>query len=425
MQLNKKFDENSLSDYFNMVHCLSKLPLCLNISGKIVTHDRFFSKYCQYIRSVLPDICDPEYIKDQELHMCGAGLWCATLPIKSGNDTISYLSIGHKRIEGEKDLKTKQKLEELFKSGKISSNNYNLLKEYLEEVEVFKNDKYDDVIKRYVPPITKYLVSEKQHEDRIKELKTLSTYLAHSFLSPIQAIVARSENLLISINEKTEYVDVELIENCRSIIEEVTKLSNSAENLRDWMGDEDEVYKINLDQNVSIYKSLREAIDLFRTEASFRGIIIDAPISNMPFPYIMGSIPHMRKAFINLINNAVKYSFDGFPGTKRHIEIYCDATYRRGKRYYCIEITNYGVGILPDEKERVFEYYYRGKLARDRNRFGSGVGLAAVKRIIEAHGGSVGLDSEMIEKTFDGSKLNLYRTTIKVYLPLAEDEKNG
>jgi signal transduction histidine kinase len=396
----------------------------MKIYGKFLSHDKFLSNYCSLIMEKLPGVCDPEFDGEQGIHMCGAGLWCITVPIKRNNDAIAYLSIGHKRLGGDKDLETKAKLYDLFKSGKINEDNYHMLEGYLDNIEISSLDKYEDVIRRYVPAITNYLLSEKQHEDRIRELKTLSTYLAHSFLSPIQAIVARAENLLIAINQiDQEYIDIELIENCRSIIEEVTKLSNSAENLRDWMADEKDIYNISPNQNVFIYKSIREAIDLFRSEASFRGIIIDEPRTRgMPFPYIKGSIPHLRKAFVNLINNAVKYSFDGYPGWKRHIEIYCEPVYRLSRRYYCIHITNYGVGILPDEKEMVFEYGYRGKLAKDRNRFGSGLGLAAVKRIIEAHNGSVSLDSEIVERTHDGSNLNIFKTTINVYLPLGDEK---
>lgn len=423
VQLNKEFDGESLSDYFNMVHCLSKLSFCINYKGRVVFHDRFSSNYCELMKKIFPGICEPEYDKEQGLHMCGAGLWCITVPVRNNKEIIAYLSLGHKRLNGQKDHETNAKLQALYNSGKINKDNYNLLERYLYDVDVYDEKRYTDVIERYVPAISNYVLSEEQHKNRIIELKRLSTYLAHSFLSPIQAIVARSENLLIALNQiEAGHLDIELIENCRSIIEEVTKLSNSAENLRDWMADEKDIYNISLTQNVFIYKIIRESIGLFRMEALSRGIIIDEPRSyGMPFPHIKGSIPHLSKAFTNLINNAVKYSFDGYPGYNRHIEINCEPIFRRAKQYYCIEITNYGVGILPDEKDSVFEYGVRGKLAKDRNRFGSGVGLAAVKRIIEAHNGSVGVESEMIERTYDGSKLNIFKTTIKIYLPLGDE----
>jgi signal transduction histidine kinase len=232
--------------------------------------------------------------------------------------------------------------------------------------------------------------------------------------------VARNENLLTEINRiDGRYLNPDIIEDCRSILDEVIKLSYSAENLRDWMAEEKDIYDFDLSQSVNIYTVIREAIDLFRNEAFFRGILIDGPRSmDMAFPHISGSKPHLRKVFANLLNNAVKYSFDGTPEFKRHIEIICRPIFRQKGTYYCIEVSNHGVGVLPDELEKVFEFGYRGKMARDRNRFGSGLGLPAVKKIVERHNGDITLDSVLDGESFDGSKLNPYKTTIKIFLPL-------
>ena len=127
------------------------------------------------------------------------------------------------------------------------------------------------------------------------------------------------------------------------------------------------------------------------------------------------------EVFTNLLNNAVKYSFDGTSNHKSQIKIVCKPVYGQNGNYYCIEISNHGVGIMPDELEKVFYYGYRGKMARDRNRFGSGLGLPAVKKIIEGHGGYIDIDSVLEGRAFDGSKLNPYKTTVKIFLPLMQE----
>ena len=289
------------------------------------------------------------------------------------------------------------------------------LMELLGKVDVIERNELLAVIDRHVPSIEKYLNLEWHHQKRIRELKTLSTYLAHSFLIPIQAVVAKTENLMNKLDEMgMPYRNPELIENCLAILNETIKLSYSAENLRDWMAEEKDIYCFDTKNKVNLHGIIRDAIELYRSEAFNRGILLNDPIpKDIPFPHLKGSTPHLLKVFINLINNAVKYSFDGHPGHFRYIDTIC----RPSGKFYCIEITNLGIGIMPDELEKIFDYGYRGKMARDRNRFGSGLGLPTVKRIVEKHGGRIEAESKLIG-TYDGTKRNPYKTTLRVFLLL-------
>jgi signal transduction histidine kinase len=185
------------------------------------------------------------------------------------------------------------------------------------------------------------------------------------------------------------------------------------------MEEEKDIFSFDLSHDVYIYTILRDAKSLFQSEAVSRGIVIEEPKPmEIPFPHLKGSTPHLKKVFVNLLSNAVKYSFDGYSERKKPIKIICRPVYSSTGCFYCVEISNYGVGILPDEKEKVFEYGYRGRLARDRNRFGSGIGLPTVKKIVEKHGGKVDIDSYIDGPIYEGSKLHPYKTSVKVYLPL-------
>jgi signal transduction histidine kinase len=66
-----------------------------------------------------------------------------------------------------------------------------------------------------------------------------------------------------------------------------------------------------------------------------------------------------------------------------------------GKAVVRLGIEDNGPGIPREERELVFEPFFRGKLATDNQVHGTGLGLNLAKRIIEAHGGSLALRSEL------------------------------
>jgi len=90
----------------------------------------------------------------------------------------------------------------------------------------------------------------------------------------------------------------------------------------------------------------------------------------------------LKTAFVNLIDNAFKYSAQEDP--------VCISLGADGAEAV-VRISDSGRGIAPDELERVFEKYYRGTGSADTR--GAGVGLNLVRRIIEQHGGLVSLES--------------------------------
>jgi signal transduction histidine kinase len=97
-----------------------------------------------------------------------------------------------------------------------------------------------------------------------------------------------------------------------------------------------------------------------------------------------GSIPPARfdeqallLALLNLIDNAVKYG-GGTP---------VDVTIERGRRHVYLRVRDHGPGIPAEHHKRVFERFFRVRSKDHGGVRGSGIGLALVKRIAEAHGG--------------------------------------
>ncbi|MEO3792814.1 HAMP domain-containing sensor histidine kinase [Nonomuraea sp. B10E15] len=117
---------------------------------------------------------------------------------------------------------------------------------------------------------------------------------------------------------------------------------------------------------------------------------------------VAGDEVRLRQIVSNLVTNAIIHTEPGSPITVRA---------GAGDGTLFIEVADSGPGLTPDQLERVFERFYRADSARSRRSGedrGSGLGLAIVQALVEAHGGTVTVESS----PEDGS-------TFRVELPLA------
>jgi len=92
----------------------------------------------------------------------------------------------------------------------------------------------------------------------------------------------------------------------------------------------------------------------------------------------------LEQVFTNLLDNAVKYC-----GAGARIRL----SARRTERGLRVEIADTGPGIEPRHLPRLFERFYRVDSGRARDMGGTGLGLSIVKHLIEAMGGSIGVES--------------------------------
>lgn len=161
--------------------------------------------------------------------------------------------------------------------------------------------------------------------------------------------------------------------------------------------------------SVNLKLLLQEVVDLFEFSAEKRGIELRLNVETVE-PILKLDRDLMYRVFANILDNAIKYSYEtSGESARRFITIDC----RRHSIYedYVVLIQSFGVGIEQDEiiHGNIFEYGYRGRFAKDRERYGTGVGLAEAKRITEAHEGKIQVES--IEK-----QGGIYLTSVKIIL---------
>jgi signal transduction histidine kinase len=108
-------------------------------------------------------------------------------------------------------------------------------------------------------------------------------------------------------------------------------------------------------------------------------------------PPISGDSMALRHALQNLLANAAKY---GGAAGRQSVEVLARAVSGANDGDIEIRVTDHGAGIPPEEQKHVFDAFFRGKKAVQDQIHGTGLGLHLVKRIVEAHGGTVTLESE-------------------------------
>lgn len=105
-------------------------------------------------------------------------------------------------------------------------------------------------------------------------------------------------------------------------------------------------------------------------------------------PSVMGDVDALKSALQNIFSNAVKYS-----DKPCSLSVSAKRTKGAGGAAVEIQIEDHGPGIPPAELPHIFEPFYRGKVARDEQIEGSGIGLSLVKHVVDAHGGTIRVTS--------------------------------
>ena len=215
--------------------------------------------------------------------------------------------------------------------------------------------------------------------------------VSHELRTPLTAIKGWSETL------QTAPEDRELVSRGLAVIgKEAERLSGLVEELLDFSRMESGHIVLKR-QRLDVLAELEEAVFLFRDRTTRAGLSLEYSGGEELLP-VMGDPARRRQVFVNLLDNAVKY-------TPRGGRIRVEAAQLPGRVQVVISDT--GVGIAPEELPRVRQKFYQTDPANP----GSGIGLALVDEIVRLHGGRMEMDSE------PG-----VGTAVTVLLPVAEQE---
>ncbi len=236
----------------------------------------------------------------------------------------------------------------------------------------------------------------------------LST-VSHELRTPLNLIVGLSGILL------QEAVDEQpgLPESTR---QDVARIHASAQHLGGLIGDvldlaSSEAGQLRLTfEFVDLGQALRMVVETGRQLAQDKGLALHAQLPEAG-PWVWGDRTRLRQVALNLVSNAVKFTSHG--NVSLQLEVNPDTV--------TVRVQDSGLGIPPDEQQVIFAEFRRSTRSLTRGYGGLGLGLAICKRLVELHGGVLGVTSK--GKEGDGSTFYFTLPTTPAPVSLTQSAK--
>ncbi len=239
------------------------------------------------------------------------------------------------------------------------------------------------------------MLLERSAKKKLAELNRLKSefvsHVSHELKNPLTSITFSVDNLLDGIPEKPK----PSVENYLKLIQECSNhLERMITNLLDITKIEADKIDIHLEK-IKLKEYIQSVQKVILPLAQKKRIQFQVNISeNM---YVFADRDWLRTIFINLVDNAIKYSYD-----KDTIEIQAEISLQDHKKvdpqnFVEISIIDHGIGIPPSKQKIIFKQFERLKDISEKRIHGLGLGLYIVQKLIVLHGGNIKVKSSPSE----------------------------
>ncbi|QOY36893.1 sensor histidine kinase [Anaerobacillus isosaccharinicus] len=203
--------------------------------------------------------------------------------------------------------------------------------------------------------------------------------ISHELRTPLTYLKGYSrvlkEELYNSNEEKLQYLNI--------IDNETTRLTNLINDLSDLsMIEEGKIVLNNVE--IDITQIVEDVFQKTKYRAEQKGLLFSIKVPS-EVPFIYGDGLRLEQIFINLIENAIRYTDNG----TICLEILVD------EKEVKIIIKDTGIGISKENLQFIFERFFRLEKSRSRKYGGSGLGLSIVKKLVELQNGAITVESKV------------------------------
>lgn len=205
-----------------------------------------------------------------------------------------------------------------------------------------------------------------------QDTKALITDISHQLKTPLAAL-----KMSLELKKSTELTEEEKDELTAREEEETAKLEGLLDSFVHLSRLEADMIRL-IPQKDSIKKTLTQSVSSIYMKAFKKNI--DISMEEFEDCPIVHDSKWTGEAFVNILDNAVKYSGEDTQITIKVARLYS---------YIMIEFEDEGMGIPSEETHRIFQRFYRGAQAKLAEEEGSGVGLYLARRILEEQGGTI------------------------------------
>jgi signal transduction histidine kinase len=233
--------------------------------------------------------------------------------------------------------------------------------------------KYDDEIGDLSDAIN-YMAHELKQTEQLKN--DFISRVSHELRTPLTAIKGWSETMLLAGDD----IDRGTFQKGMNVItKESSRLTSLVEELLDISRIQSGRMKLQTEKT-DLVAELDEAVYMLkeRSVKEKKHLMFDTPME--AFPAVMGDRNRLRQVFLNILDNALKYTPEG---GNIIVQILNEET------HITVLISDTGCGIAPEDLPKVKEKFYKA----NQNVGGSGIGLAVADEIVQMHGGTLDIES--------------------------------
>lgn len=224
-----------------------------------------------------------------------------------------------------------------------------------------------------------------------RQIQQFTADASHELKTPLTTMRGEAEVALMSDLTPEEYRKV-----LRSIIEEVERMSAIVENLLLLARADANAVQLKREP-VAFHEVVMTVYEQMEAIARRKGVLLE--IEEMDETIVEGDPLWLQQIVTNLLNNAIKYTPEGgrvsvkIKGSGLRVEGLDHPSPLHSQPFVSLIVADTGVGIPPEHLPHIFDRFYRVDAGRSRDAGGSGLGLNIVKWAVEAHGGTIEVES--------------------------------